>query len=126
VVVFAGLYPILEDAPTLSDGLLGAAAPLLVLAAVAGLATVYLLYRRRYSLARLPAALAVGSVVAGWGVGQYPWMLVDEVTIDEAAGADATLVGLLIVVALAAVIVVPALVYLLWLTQTQRWTEPEG
>jgi cytochrome d ubiquinol oxidase subunit II len=29
------------------------------------------------------------SVVVGWGVAQYPWMLVDEVTIDQAAGAPA-------------------------------------
>ena len=48
----------------------------------------------------------------GWGVAQYPWMLVDEVTISAAAGADATLAGLLVVVGLAGVIVVPALAYL--------------
>ncbi|MDX1885145.1 cytochrome d ubiquinol oxidase subunit II [Mycolicibacterium sp. 120270] len=120
IVVFAGLYPVSHDAPTLSHGLRTAAAPLLVLAAVSGVATLVLLYRRRFSLARIPAVAAVGSVVTGWGVGQYPWLLVDEVTIEEGAGADATLLGLLIVVALAAVVVLPALVYLLRLTQ--QWT----
>jgi cytochrome bd ubiquinol oxidase subunit II len=55
-------------------------------------------------------------VITGWGVGQYPWLLVDQVTIDDAAGADATLV----VVALAGVIVLPALAYLFRLTQ--QWT----
>ena len=119
VIVFARLYPVYHDAPTLSRGLLGRAAPLLVVAAIAGLAAVVLLYRRSYSLASLPAVAAVGSVVTGWGVGQYPWMLVDQVTIRDAAGAQPTLVGLLIVVALAAVIVLPALGYLYWLTQTQ-------
>ena len=64
-----------------------------------------------------PAVVAVGSVVTGWGVGQYPWLLVDQVTINDAAGADSTLVGLLIVVGLAGVIVLPALTYLFRLTQ---------
>lgn len=49
-------------------------------------------------------------------------LVVDEVTIDDAAGADATLVGLLVVVALAGVLVLPALAYLLRLTQTEEWT----
>jgi cytochrome d ubiquinol oxidase subunit II len=120
VVVFAGLYPISHDAPTLSHGLRTAAAPLLALAAVAGVATLVLLYRRRFSMARIPAVAAVASVVTGWGVGQYPWLLVDQVTIDDGAGADATLIGLLIVVGLAGVIVLPALIYLFRLTQ--QWS----
>jgi cytochrome d ubiquinol oxidase subunit II len=94
-----------------------AASPLLALAAVAGAATLALLYRRKYSPARVSAVVAVGSVVTGWGVGQYPWLLVDQVTINDAAGADSTLVGLLIVVGLAGVIVLPALTYLFRLTQ---------
>jgi cytochrome d ubiquinol oxidase subunit II len=49
-------------------------------------------------------------------------MLVDEVPIADAAGAEITLAGLLVVVGLAAVIVLPALGYLLWLTQTEEWT----
>ena len=122
LIVFAGLYPISRDAPTLAAGLRSHASPLLAVAALAGVATVVLLYRRSYSVARFPAAAAVGAVITGWGVGQYPWMLVDEVTINDAAGADATLAGLLVVVGLAGVIVLPALGYLLWLTQTEEWT----
>jgi cytochrome d ubiquinol oxidase subunit II len=120
VVVFAGLYPVAHDAPTLSHGLRTAASPLLVLAAVAGVAAVVLLYRRRFSAARAPAVAAVASVVIGWGVGQYPWLLVDQVTIEDGAGADSTLVGLLVVVCLAGVIVIPPLIYLLRLTQ--QWS----
>jgi cytochrome d ubiquinol oxidase subunit II len=116
VVVFAGLYPVAHDAPTLSHGLRTTASPLLALAAVAGVATLALLFRRRFSPARVSAVVAVGSVVTGWGVGQYPWLLVDQVTIDDAAGARSTLVGLLIVVGLAGVIVLPALAYLFRLT----------
>ena len=121
-IVFAGLYPILTDAPTLSHGLLHAALPLLVISAFAGAMTLLLVYRRSYSIARFFAAAAVAAVVAGWGVGQYPWMLVDQLTINDAAGARATLTALLVVVALAGVIVLPALAYLLRLTQSENWS----
>jgi cytochrome d ubiquinol oxidase subunit II len=122
LIVFAGLYPILHDARTLSHRLLGVALPLLMMAALAGAITLLLLYRRSYSLARLSAVAAVGSVIIGWGVGQYPWMLVDQLTINDAAGAHTTLTALLVVIALAAVLVLPALGYLLWLTQTAKWS----
>jgi cytochrome d ubiquinol oxidase subunit II len=121
-VIFAGLYPVWHDAPVLRRGLVGTALPLLVIAAVAGTLTLVLVYRRRYSVARFSAASAVGAVVAGWGVGQYPWLLVDQATIQDAAGAHATLAGLLVVVALAGVVVLPPLGYLFWLTQTASWT----
>ncbi|MFW6866834.1 cytochrome d ubiquinol oxidase subunit II [Nocardioides sp. CPCC 206347] len=124
-VVFAALVPIDHDAPTLAAGLEGRAAPLVVLAALAGLATLVLLWRRRYSIARLAAVVAVASVVSGWGVGQYPWLLVDEVTIVDAAGAQATLQALLVAVAVAVVVVVPPLAYLFRLTQSEEWTRPD-
>jgi cytochrome d ubiquinol oxidase subunit II len=122
LIVFAGLYPVLRDAPTLSHRLLGAALPLLVVAALSGTITLLLLYRRRFSMARFFAATAVAAVITGWGMGQYPWMLVDQLTINDAAGAHTTLTALLIVVALAVVIVLPPLGYLLWLTQTEKWS----
>jgi cytochrome d ubiquinol oxidase subunit II len=96
--------------------------PLLVISAFAGAMTLLLVYRQSYSIARFFAAAAVAAVVAGWGVGQYPWMLVDQLTINDAAGARATLTALLVVVALAGVIVLPALAYLLRLTQSEKWT----
>ncbi|WP_182377538.1 cytochrome d ubiquinol oxidase subunit II [Nocardioides sp. WS12] len=122
-VVFAALVPIDHDAPTLAAGLEGRAAPLVVLAALASVATLVLLWRRRYAIARLTAVVAVASVVSGWGVGQYPWLLVDEVTIVDAAGAQATLQALLVAVAVAVVVVVPPLVYLFRLTQSEEWTQ---
>lgn len=121
-IVFAALIPLTADAPTLSEGLTGRAAPLIVLSALGGAATLLLLWRRRYGPARLTAVLAVSSVVSGWGLGQYPWMLVDHMTIDEAAGARATLQGLVVAVGLAAVVVGPALLYLFRLTQSKEWS----
>ena len=65
---------------------------------------------------------AVASVVSGWGIAQYPWLLVDEVRIVDAAGATATLQGLLVAVGLAVVLVLPPLVYLFRLTQSEEWS----
>lgn len=121
-VVLGTLVSLRHDAPTLFDGLSSRALPLIVVSASAGAATLWLLWRRSFSLARLTAVAAVAAVVLGWGTGQYPWLLVDQVRIEDAAGAPATLAGLLVAVALAAVLVVPALGYLFWLTQTDRWT----
>jgi len=117
VMVFAELYPVLHDAPTLSSGLLGAGLPLIVLAAAAGTATLAQLRRRRYSIARAFAVAAVGAVVTAWGVAQYPWILVDQLTITQAAGADATVDAVRVVVVVAVVIVLPLFGYLLRLTQ---------
>ncbi len=99
LVVFAALVPLHEDAPTLWAGLSGRALPLVLLSAAAGAATLWLLWVGRHSVARLTALVAVAAVVSGWGIGQYPWLLVDEVTLTDAAGAPATLAALLVAVA---------------------------
>jgi cytochrome bd ubiquinol oxidase subunit II len=126
-LVLAALVPIHRDAPTLRDGLLGRASVLVSVSAGCGVVTLWALVRRRFLVARVGAVGAVVAVVAGWGLAQYPWLLVDEVTIADAAGARATLQALLIVTGLAAVLVVPALGFLLWLTQQpERPTSSAG
>jgi cytochrome d ubiquinol oxidase subunit II len=109
------------DAETLADGLHTRGLPLVVGSAVAGLASLVLLWRRRWALARVTAVAAVGAIVVGWGVAQYDWILVDELTIDQAAGAHATLVGLIIVFVAAAVTAVPALIWLFVLVNQDEW-----
>ncbi|MGA1440611.1 MAG: cytochrome d ubiquinol oxidase subunit II, partial [Ilumatobacteraceae bacterium] len=89
--------------------------------AASGVATLVLLRRRRWALARLAAVAAVGSIVVGWGVAQYDWILVDELRIAEAAGARPTLIGLVIVFLVAAVTAVPALVWLFVLVNRDEW-----
>jgi cytochrome d ubiquinol oxidase subunit II len=100
----------------------------LLIATLAGATTLVLVYRRRlpvtahgrtFPIARVFAATAVAAVVAGWGVGQYPWMLVDQMSIAQSAGATTTLTALLVVV-FAAIITLSALSYLLWFTQTEK------
>lgn len=116
VVALVGVVVLAVDAPTLFDGLTGWALPIIGGSGVGGLTTMWLLRAERYALARWFAVASVALIVVGWGVGQYPWMLVDELTITEAAGARTTLWALVIAFVAAAVIVIPPLGYLLWLT----------
>jgi len=74
-------------------------------------------YTRR---ARVGSVIAVSTVVLGWWFAQYPWILVDEVTIADGAGHPATLTALLIAAAIATVVVVPALVLLFRLVDTDQ------
>lgn len=119
VLVFVALAPIQHDAPTLAHGLEHQAAALIVVSGLAGLATLVLLWLRRFRIARLTAVVAVATVISGWGVGQWPWLLVDQVRIADAGGAHATLIGLIVAVGCAAVVVLPPLAYLLWFAQSE-------
>jgi cytochrome d ubiquinol oxidase subunit II len=117
-LVLGALVPIHHDAPTLSHELTGRAAPLIALSILGGILALALLARRSYAWGRLAAVVAVAAVIIGWGVAQYPWLLVDQTRIADAAGAPATLHALLVVVGLAAALVVPALAYLYRLAVT--------
>jgi cytochrome bd ubiquinol oxidase subunit II len=121
-LVLGALIPLGADAPTLASGLKGRAAPLIVLSMAGGIGALVLLLRRRPALARIGAVIAVAAVILGWGAAQYPWLLVDHATIDDAAGAPATLRALLVVAALAGLLVVPPLIYLFRLVQSETWT----
>lgn len=119
-VALLGIAPLNQDAPLLFDRLTGRALPVVVLSALAGVTSLALLWRGRPDVARFAAVVAVAAVVAGWGIAQYPWILVDAARIDDAAGARATLWSLVVVFGLAAVTVLPSLGYLYWFTQRQE------
>jgi cytochrome bd ubiquinol oxidase subunit II len=120
-VALAAAVAIELDAKTLADGLQTRGLVLVIGSAVAGSATVLLLRQHRWAIARLTAVAAVGAIVIGWGVAQYPDLLVDEVTIDQAAGARSTLIGLVIVFGVAAVTAVPAMAWLFVLVNQDDW-----
>lgn len=111
-VAVLGIVPLAVDAETLFTGLTTAGAALLVLSAVAGTTTLLALRSRRLREARIAAVVAVGAVVVGWGVGQYPWALVDELSLADAAASSPVLWGLTVATGLAALLVVPSLVAL--------------
>ena len=120
LIGIAGLFVLRADAPLLFEGLTGRALPVVVLSVVAGVAAFVLLATRRYVPARLASALAVTAILVGWAVAQYPYLLLPEVTIEEAAGGRATLVAMLVALVGGSLILVPALVYLFVLFQRSQ------
>jgi cytochrome d ubiquinol oxidase subunit II len=120
VMALAAVPLLTDDAATLTDRLQGRAAPLAVASALSGAGAILLLYLKRYSLARVGATAAVGTVLLGWGVAQWPDFLVDHATLDEVAGARPTQIALVIVFGLAAITAVPALVWLLYLVNRRE------
>jgi cytochrome bd-type quinol oxidase subunit 2 len=117
VVGVAGLFVLRSDAPLLWDGLTGRAVPVVGLSVLAGVAAVVFLALGRYLPARLASSLAVSAILVGWAVAQYPYILVPDMTIEEAATGRATLQAMLVALSVGAVFLVPALVYLYVLFQ---------
>jgi len=117
LVGIAGLFVLRNDAPLLFDGLTGRAAPVVALSVLAGVAALVLLARRRYALARVTSASAVTAILVGWAVAQYPYVLVPDVTIEEAARGRATLIAMLVALVGGALVLLPALTYLYVLFQ---------
>jgi cytochrome d ubiquinol oxidase subunit II len=111
-VALAGIWILSADAPLLFAGLTGRALPLVVFSAVAGIAEFPLLWRRRYTIARVVAAAAVVAILWGWGAAQYPTMLEPGVTVSASAAADSVLAPVLIVLAVGAAILIPSLWWL--------------
>lgn len=116
VVALAGVFVLETDAPILADNLERRGAPLVAVSGLGGLTALWLLGRNRPEAARVPATLAVVAIVIGWGVGQYPWVLVGEVEIDDVAASSPVLWGLLAAFVGAGLTVVPALIWMLRLT----------
>lgn len=119
-VGLGGVAVLRMDAPQLFAGLTGRGLPVVVVSVVAGLVAIVLLAVRRYVAARIASALAVVTILVGWAVAQYPYVLVPTLTIDAAARGRATLVALLVALVVGALVLVPALLFLYTLFQRTR------
>jgi cytochrome d ubiquinol oxidase subunit II len=117
----AGIAVLHGDARALFDELVsGRALPAVVASAVAGVATLVLVVRRRFELARYSAALAVAAVVAGWALGQWPTIL-PGLDINEAAAPHDTVVAVVVAVLAGGTIVFPSLALLFRFTLAGRF-----
>jgi cytochrome bd ubiquinol oxidase subunit II len=123
LLALVGLVVLRADARALFDDLVGGAALVAVLVSgAAGLATLALVRAGRYEPARLSAAIAVAAVIAGWGLAQEPELL-PGLTIEQAAAGRATLVALLVSIAVGLVVLIPSLGLLFSLLLRGRFDE---
>jgi len=104
-----GIFVLRSDAHRLFERLLGPGLPFVLVSGAAGLVALLLVRTAPPAILRVLAATAAVSVVAGWGVAQYPFVLGTHLTIANAAGPRPTLLSVLVVTAMAAVLVLPSL-----------------
>jgi cytochrome d ubiquinol oxidase subunit II len=102
-----------EGAPVIYNGLTDSWAPLLLIGTSASALTALgTLWSRRYELARIAAAGQVSLILIGWGLAQYPHLVVPDVTLESAATEANTLRIITIALAAGTIILVPSFVYL--------------
>jgi cytochrome d ubiquinol oxidase subunit II len=123
IVAVAGIVVLAADADYVFDGLTSRALPLVILSALSGLATLWLLHRHNHHRARIGAVVAVASVVLAWGVAQWDYVLPTSLTVDQAAAPSSTIAAILVAAGLAVVFILPAFVLLY--TLDQRGLLPE-
>ncbi len=116
-VALAGLAVLRRDAPALVHGLTHRGLPAVVASLLAGLASIVLLLQRRYWPARVTAAVTVAALLWGWGVAQYPVLLYPDLTVAAASAQPTVLGAVLGTLAVSAVLLFPALGWLLVLFQ---------
>jgi cytochrome d ubiquinol oxidase subunit II len=111
-VAIAGLVVLHSDSHLLYRHLLrGDALIALILSILAGLLTLYLVWRSLFDTARYTAAVAVAAVIAGWALAQNPTLL-PGLTVRQAAAPHDTLVAVIVAVLAGAVILFPSLALL--------------
>jgi cytochrome d ubiquinol oxidase subunit II len=124
-IAVGGLVVLRSDAHPLYHQLLtGAGLPALIVSVLAGLATLGLVWARRFEPARYTAALAVTAIIAGWALAQQPSLL-PGLTIRQAAAPHETLVAIVIAVLAGGAILFPSLGLLFKLTLSGRLDHDE-
>jgi cytochrome d ubiquinol oxidase subunit II len=102
----------------------GRAMPLFVASIVLGVAGIGLLVTGASRLLRPVAAGAFATLIWGWGVAQYPYLLPHSLTLAAGAAPEATLVTETVIVGVIVVLVGPSFVFLYQLST--RGTLSEG
>ena len=124
-LAIGGLLVVESDAPDLFEGLTeGAGLAAVIASALAGSATLALVRASRFGVARLSASVAVGSMLVGLAIANSPYFLPGELTFEEAAAGDPTLIATLISVVIGLAVILPSLAYLFRLTLAGR-LDPE-
>jgi cytochrome bd ubiquinol oxidase subunit II len=100
-----------SEAPLIFQGLTGRAwsLPLHLATGAAAIGAFWTLGQRRYHLARLAVMAQVALIVVGWGLSQYPWIVVPDVTLASASAPRQVQVLLLYALGLGAFTLFPSL-----------------
>jgi cytochrome d ubiquinol oxidase subunit II len=112
------LLLIAAESPSVFHGMvLGLGLPFALAAVGAVIVVAVLMWTRTFLWYRLLTVVGVGAFVFAWAFGQVPYLLPGRLTIQQAAGAPAIEVLLLVIIAVAFVVVTPSLLLLYVLDQ---------
>jgi len=112
------------SSPYVFGRLTGIALPLVAISIAAGVAVLGMLWLRWYHAVglRVMAAIAVATVVWGWGLAQYPYLFPTSLPLAAGSAPTACLVALFVVAALAVLLVAPGFALLYYLQQRRLLT----
>lgn len=117
VFVFAAISLVAarSGAPRVAAGVTGSPWSLLlhVCTGSAAIVAIVALWRRRYGVARIAAAMQVSFILWGWAFSEYPYLIPEAVTLRDAAAPWVTLRLLIVGLAVGAAILLPSLRYML-------------
>jgi cytochrome bd ubiquinol oxidase subunit II len=117
-----------SSAPYVFDRLTGVALPLVAISVAAGIAVLGMLWLRWYHalILRATAGIAIATVVFGWGLAQYPFLIPASLSLAAGSAPTASLVAELVVTALAVLLVAPGFALLYFLQQRRMLTVAES
>jgi cytochrome d ubiquinol oxidase subunit II len=96
-------------APPLARALFGRGLPLLILALINGPIALVAVWLSRPQIARVAVVAQVVFVLWAWAVGQWPYLIPPDITIQGAAAPAATLTGMLVVIGVGMLFLLPSL-----------------
>jgi cytochrome bd ubiquinol oxidase subunit II len=116
------------SSPYVYNRLTGIALPLVAISIAAGIAVLGMLWLRWYHAVflRATAAIAVATVVCGWGLAQYPYLFPTSMPLAGDSAPNASLVGEFVVAGLALLLVAPGFVLLYFLQQRRMLTAADS
>jgi cytochrome bd ubiquinol oxidase subunit II len=116
------------SAPYVYHRLTGIALPLVAISIAAGIAVLGMLWLRWYHpvVLRATAAIAVATVVFGWGLAQYPYLFPTSLSLAAGTAPTGTLVAEFVVAGLALLLVAPGFALLYFLQQRRMLTAADS
>lgn len=113
------------ESPRLWSGLIGNALPLSLGAMLIGLATAYALLAQRLTLARYLVAGEMACILAAWAVAQYPYLIIPDVTIANAAAPESVLLAATVASIAGMLLLLPSLWYLFYVFKSRPHDAPQ-
>lgn len=126
VLALAGLVFVAWESPALWRGFQERAWPLVGASLIAGFFSLAAIWRQRFTAAAVGVATTVAAIIAGWGIAQYPALVLPTIAIQTAKGPDTVLWAMIGAVAAGTVVLFPSLAWLFVIFKRARRPPPQG